>query len=308
MIYPVMLPAIRAAVSDAMRSSLERIDEMFKNKLSPQSIKWRLEAKRKGISYGEVFLRHTINYGVEQAFLIDSSSGMLMQHVSNEEESKKDEDAVSAMFLAIERFVNDSFNDSDEALKRVTVGERVVYIAHGPKALLACVVRGTPPTDFLADIQSILERVHAAAPKQLSDFAGDKNSLSTITPLMEECLDLEIEKETAENTNEFNNKIKMAKAIFMLAAILIGGFLVYNFMQNKRIDSYVDQLNALQSVQIFTAEKESGRWHLNGIMDTTSGNAVPQIPESIFVNEKKIKLNLTPIKILAPAKDNAVIK
>lgn len=307
-IYPVMLPAIRSAVADSIRSALERIDDMFKSKLSPQSIKWRFEAKRKGVSYGEVFLRNTINYGVEEAFLIDTSSGMLMQHVSKEGDSKKDEDAVSAMFLAIERFVNDSFNDSDEALRRVTVGERVVHIAHGPKALLACVVRGSPPSDFLADIQSILERIHAAAPKKLSAFAGDKDTLATVTPLMQECLELEIEKETEENTDDFNKKMKVGTQLFMLALLLLAGLFVYNFMQNKRINNYVDELSALSHVQIFTAEKKSGKWLLNGIIDNTTENFLPQMPKSIFVNQEKVDLNLTPIKILPPMSNAAVIE
>ncbi len=297
-IYPVMLPAIRSAVSDSIRSALERIDEMFKNKLSPQSIKWRIEAKRKGISYGEVFLRHTINYGVEQAFLIDSSSGMLMQHVSLEEDSKKDEDAVSAMFLAIERFVNDSFNDSDETLRRVTVGERVVYIAHGPKALLACVVRGTPPSDFRSDIESILERIHAAASTKLSTFAGDKTTLSSVAPLMAECLELEIEKETSDNTDDFNKKMKLAGQLLMFGLVFLGAFLFYNHMQNKRIDAYVHELNALDNVQIFTSGKEAGHWHLNGIIDPTISAELPRLPKTIFANEEKIKLSLTPIIML----------
>jgi len=272
-IYPVMLPAIRSAGSG-------------------------IEAKRKGISYGEVFLRHTINYGVEQAFLIDSSSGMLMQHVSLEEDSKKDEDAVSAMFLAIERFVNDSFNDSDETLRRVTVGERVVYIAHGPKALLACVVRGTPPSDFRSDIESILERIHAAASTKLSTFAGDKTTLSSVAPLMAECLELEIEKETSDNTDDFNKKIKLAGQLLMFGLVFLGAFLFYNHMQNKRIDAYVHELNALDNVQIFTSGKEAGHWHLNGIIDPTISAELPRLPKTIFANEEKIKLSLTPIIML----------
>jgi len=140
-VYPIMLPAIRQAVADSMRSALERIDSMFTSKLSPQSIKWRIEAKRSGVSYAEVLLRNTMHYGVEQAFLIDRKSGLLMQHVSTLGSSKKDEDAVSAMFLAIERFVKDSFSEDDDALQRVTIGERLVYLAHGPHALLACCQR-----------------------------------------------------------------------------------------------------------------------------------------------------------------------
>lgn len=297
LIYPVMLPAIRAAVADAMRSSTERIDSMFKSKLSPESIKWRLEAKRSGVSYAEVLMRNTMQFGVEQAFLIDRKTGLLMQHVSSLGSSQKDEDAVSGMLLAIERFVNDSFGDDDEDLKRVTIGERLVYLAHGPSALLACVVKGVPPSDFLTVVQSTLEHIHAREPEVLKNFSGDRDTLNSINPEMSKLLKYEFAEESDEEGPDFNAKATIA---MQCVGILLLGLLTYGWfqgMQEKRISQYVNKLNTHSNIQVFKSEEKSGSWILTGIIDPT-GVKPSLIEQSAFVNEAGVDLNLTPVRFV----------
>lgn len=295
-VYPIMLPAIRQAVADSMRSALERIDNMFKSKLSPQSIKWRIEAQRSGVSYAEVLLRNTMHYGVEQAFLIDKKSGLLMQHVSALSGSQKDEDAVSAMFLAIERFVKDSFSEDDDALQRVTIGERLVYLAHGPHALLACVVKGTPPADFLANVQSTLETIHAAEPDTLKEFSGDRDTLASINPVMSELLELDFD-EKEEASEGFSDKATIGMQLAAIAGLLLLSYLWFQGMQGKRVDQYMHELNSNQHIQVFNAEKRGGIWELKGIIDP-SGATPAGIAHSAFVNEPKVVLQLTPVRFL----------
>ncbi len=295
-VYPIMLPAIRQAVADSMRSALERIDNMFTSKLSPQSIKWRIEAKRCGVSYAEVLLRNTMHYGVEQAFLIDRKSGLLMQHVSTLGSSKKDEDAVSAMFLAIERFVKDSFSEDDDALQRVTIGERLVYLAHGPHALLACVVKGSPPSDFLTNVQSTLETIHAKEPETLKNFSGDRDSLASINPIMSELLDLDFEQKE-EESEDFNDKALIGMQVLLTAGLLLLAYMWFQSMQEKRVNQYKQELNTNKHIQVFHAEKREGIWELKGIIDP-SGPTPPDITHSAFVNERKVALQLTPVRFL----------
>ncbi|MEL7088239.1 MAG: OmpA family protein, partial [Planctomycetota bacterium] len=81
-VFPVIGPAIRKAVADAMAKAVQSLNTTLEHSLSVRSFKWRLEAKRTGKSFAEVVLLHTLKYRVEQVFLIHKESGLLMQHLT----------------------------------------------------------------------------------------------------------------------------------------------------------------------------------------------------------------------------------
>ena len=80
-LFPVMGPAIRKAVSAGLAGMVESFNRAIEDSLSWRSVQWRLEARRTGRSFGEVVLLKTLIYRVEQVFLIDRRTGLLLQHV-----------------------------------------------------------------------------------------------------------------------------------------------------------------------------------------------------------------------------------
>ena len=186
LLYPVILPAIRKAVSESMRSTIEKIDLMIKSKMSVEKLKWRIESLKKGIPYSEYILRKAIDYTTEEIYLIHKPSGLLIRHLHRNEVTK-DSDAVSAMLVAIENFASSSFSEDDN-IQRMTLGGKVVYIAHGAYAVLACVVSGVAPVEFREKIQDILERIHLQHVKKLKHYSGDKSEFDDVTELLSECL------------------------------------------------------------------------------------------------------------------------
>ena len=157
-LFPVMGPAIRKAVSASLAGMVESLNRTLEQALSRRSIRWRLEAMRTGKSFAEVVLLKTLLYRVEQVFLIDRRSGLLLQHVQAGSGVVQDADMVSGMLTAIRDFVQDSFKvgeaDSLEALK---VGELSVWIEPGPHAIVAAVIRGSAPRDFRPTLQDAVE-------------------------------------------------------------------------------------------------------------------------------------------------------
>ena len=49
---------------------VESMNRVMEQSLSMRSVTWRIEALRSGRSFSEVMLSHTMNYRVEQLFLI----------------------------------------------------------------------------------------------------------------------------------------------------------------------------------------------------------------------------------------------
>src|SRR5688500_16163130 len=64
-VYPVIGPAIRRALSDALRQMADDLDRALSDTFSPRALLWRWEAWRSGTPYAQVMLRHTARYQVE---------------------------------------------------------------------------------------------------------------------------------------------------------------------------------------------------------------------------------------------------
>ena len=85
---------------------LENFNQLLEQSLSPKSLRWRFDAWRTGRSYSELVLLNTLEYEVEQVFLIHQETSLLIQHVYSEFAEKKDPDMVSS-FAAIDSATGD---------------------------------------------------------------------------------------------------------------------------------------------------------------------------------------------------------
>jgi OOP family OmpA-OmpF porin len=214
-LYPVMGPAIRQSISATLKELVSNINHTLEHSLSAKGLKWRMEAMRSGVPFAEVVLRHTLSFRVEQVFLIQNESGLLMQHVQDDLAVQGDADAISGMLTAITQFVRDAFQAGEhEGLETVEIGAHTVLLAHGPAAYLACVVRGIPPSNLRQHCQEVVEQVHRRYPAQLGEFDGDPESLAPAAPLLQSCLLSEQKQDTQRKG--------MAPATLVILLLLLG--------------------------------------------------------------------------------------
>ena len=64
-IFPVLGPAIRKAIAEALAGLVSSINRTLEHSLSPRGLRWRFEAWRSGIPYAQVVLRHALVYRVD---------------------------------------------------------------------------------------------------------------------------------------------------------------------------------------------------------------------------------------------------
>ena len=69
-LYPIMGPAIRRSIAEALADMMQAFNRAVEQSVSPRALKWRLDAWRTGQPYAHVVLLHTLIYRVEQVFLI----------------------------------------------------------------------------------------------------------------------------------------------------------------------------------------------------------------------------------------------
>jgi outer membrane protein OmpA-like peptidoglycan-associated protein len=260
--FPVMAPAIRKAIATALEATLQSFNETIEHSISPQSFKWRLEARQTGKSLAEVVLLRTLIYQVEQVFLIHQETGIVLHHIVQPGANVQDADLVSAMLTAIQSFIQDSFevnkNDSLEALQ---FGEVTIWLEKGPKAVLAGVIRGHPPKDLKFIFQESLEKIHIKFHKYLHHFKGDTSAFETSQSYLEPCLQAQYKKP---------NKKKHYPVVGVFVSILVialGTVTFFSLRDRQRWAMYLEALNTEPGIIVTKTEKRNGKFFVSGLRD-----------------------------------------
>lgn len=188
-IYPVLGPAIRKSIQATLQATIDRINAAVESSLTLRGLRMRFESRRAGVSYGEYLLRQNLVYRVEQAFLIERESGLLLVHAARHDVQAKDPDLVSAMLSAITSFAGDSFDaEEGEGVQQITVAGFRVLVSQGPHAVAACVVRGTPPSDLHENLKATNEDLHLRFGPALADPGGNTDQFRPARPRLEALL------------------------------------------------------------------------------------------------------------------------
>ncbi len=264
-IFPVLGPAIRKAIAEALAGLVSSINRALEHSLSPRGLRWRLEAWRTGVPYAQIVLRHALVYRVEQVFLIHGDTGLLLAHAWAPDLPASDADLISGMLTAIRDFVADSFSREREAggLRRFSVGELTVMVEQGPQALIAAVVRGEAPDTLLPQLQDTLETIHLQFAGPLAEFDGDTEPFAAARPLLEECLATVVATDRTRASRPRRSWIPLAVAALLLALVL-GGLALRS---RVRWDRAVARLRAEPGIVVTEADRGWGRWSFAGLRD-----------------------------------------
>ena len=180
-IHPLIVPAIRKSIGEAIDQTFQRLNESLRYSLTWRGLRWRFEAWRTGVSFAEIVLKHTLVYQVEHAFLIHRETGLLIAHVAAPDAASQDPLLVSSMLTAIQDFVRDSFHGAaEEGLDALRFGELRLWSAQGPHASLVAVIRGNPPEALHETIRETLAQIHGERRQALESFAGDSAGLADV--------------------------------------------------------------------------------------------------------------------------------
>lgn len=187
-LYPLIVPAIRKSIGEAIDDTFQSLNESLKASLTWRGLKWRWEAWRTGTTFAEVVLKHTLVYQVEHVFLIHHHSGLLISHVAAENAASQDPQLVSSMLVAIQDFIRDSFTGADQqGLDALRLGELRLWSERGPYATLVAVIRGNPPEDLHETLRAVLSRIHFERRQALESFDGDSAGFGDIEAHLTEC-------------------------------------------------------------------------------------------------------------------------
>ena len=286
-LYPIMGPAIRKSIQQALNEALENFNQLLEQSVSPRSWRWRWDAWRTGQSYAQIALLNTLVYQVEQVFLIHRTTGLLLQHVVTSNAMSKDPEIVSGMLTAIQDFIADSFTvHEDDLLHTLNLGDLTVLIEHGPYAVLAMVVRGTPPSSLRTHLQSVTENIHHQYAIQLQNFQGDTTVFTGTSSLLRQCL-------LQQSQTKRTKRTPWLAYVVLIATVSALGYVSYrNYRQEQQYALQLQQtlatLKAEPGIVLITTQTQAQGYLIKGLQDPLARS-----PEQIIKPDVQRDLGLT---------------
>ncbi|ALF54476.1 flagellar motor protein MotB [Nostoc piscinale CENA21] len=281
--FPIIGPAARKAIATALDEMMQSLNQALENSLSPQSFKWRLEAKRTGKSFAEIVFLRTLIYRVEQIFLIHRQTGLLLHHVRLQQVAVQDPDLVAAMLTAIQDFVKDSFSVlQEDTLRSLRFGELTIWVEAGPQAIIAGIIRGKPPQELRAVFQAAIEKLHLKLGIELHSFTGETEPFQASEPYLESCLAVQYKTPARQNYT-------YAWTFLGLMAIAAGIWSFFTVRDNIRWQTYLHKLNSQPGIVVLNTRYYNGKHFISGMRD----------PVAVDPNTFISSTNLHPDKVIA---------
>ncbi len=296
-LYPVMGPAIRKSILSALRAFAQQINETIEQSLTPRGIRWRFDAWRAGVPFGEYVVQRTLLYRVEQAYLISRDNGLLIGHVHHQASRIKDSDAVSAMFTAIQDFIKESFSpDRSGRLETADMGEFTLWAVHGPHALLVCVIRGVPPRSLRGDLSAILERIHFRYGDGIRDYSGDTSTMAGVEEELAECLRFEaIQAADEKKRRSFLPLV----VVTLLIVALMAWFGYRNWEARQELLTLQDVLEDTPGWYVADVERTGKALTVRGLRDPLAAS-IEEVASDAGLSTDRLVADLQPFQSLDP--------
>jgi len=265
-LFPVMGPAIRRAVADALKSLVQRINAAMEHSFSVKGLRWRLEAARSGVPFAQVILSHTMRFAVQEAFLIARDTGLVLAHAHRDENLVLDEDAVAAMLSAIQSFIQDSLGmSSDDPLRSAELGDRTMWVINGPEAILACVISGTPPRGLRDELMALLESIHARYGERFGETDDALANDVGLRVLMQQCLREEMDDQP---TSRKRSKALIYWSLAIAALLMLAGWKAWQETEKRQFESrVVDLFRSQPGYVVSSSRRKDGSLLIDGLRD-----------------------------------------
>ncbi len=294
-LYPVMGPAIRKSIAHTLKEFSQQINQAVEHSLTPKGLKWRLQASRAGIPFGDFVMQRTLLYRVEQAYLISRENGLLIEHVHHSASKIKDSDAVSAMFTAIQDFVKESFSpDRTGRLESADMGEFTLWAVHGPHAMLVCVIRGVPPKNLRSELSAVLERIHFRYGDAVKDYAGNTDSVPGVDDELQKCLEFQAAQDVADSKRGAPWPLIIVGAVILS---LLAYLWFSQWTESNELEKLTDALNETPGLYIASASRDGDQIRVHGMRDPLS-LSVLDVAENNGISAASIVADMKPFQSL----------
>ncbi len=140
-IYPVLGKMIKKYVTLQIQSVKDAVDDRIKNTFTAKTFFQRMKASVFGVKESDVIFSDLINYQVEEAFLIEKNSGLVVGTASRG--ATMDKDVIAGMLTAIKAFGEDAFKKEEQDISSINYDSYKIILHGFHSYYLALVVSGS---------------------------------------------------------------------------------------------------------------------------------------------------------------------
>lgn len=170
-LYPIMGKMITRYIKNELEKLSQRIDEAQQDFFSLHSWKMRAKSFITGIPYHELVMKDNLLIKLEEVFLIDNESGLLLGHHSFN--NLMDPDMIAGMLTGIKGFVEHAFQQDAQDLETVEYEKYKIVINTFQNFYIASVVSGTLSQDFKESLdEEVLDFLKSVKLSRQMDVTG----------------------------------------------------------------------------------------------------------------------------------------
>jgi len=300
-LHPVVGSALRRAGGASLRRGIGHLNRFMLKYVSVTGMAWRLEARRAGKPFTQVYLEHTRRLPVKQVFLIHRETGLLLQQAQSDLDGSQDGDVVSGMLTAIGDFIHDSFSvGKDDQLDTIRVGELTILVEQGRHAALAGMLRGDVPPDLREQFRTALGRIHAEFAHELETFDGETAVFDKSRSFLESCL------QTLVSTDEVR-LLPQTWLVAVLAPLLILSWAGLTVRTHLRWGNCLDALSKEPGIVVVEHGWRGGRPFVYGLRDPAAPSPLDIMAENGFV-VNEVDTRWAPFQMLLQAPTLAEVR
>lgn len=164
-IYPALGRMIKKYISHQLENLKESIDGTVKNTLSFSGLRRKFKSMFTGVDESDLILSTANAAKIEEIFLVELNSGILLGTASIQKTI--DQDVVAGMLTAIKAFVEDAFKKESLELEMIEYGGYKILIQTFYSYYIAAAIDGTLTS---LEKQNVLQSMHDFVSKEISSI------------------------------------------------------------------------------------------------------------------------------------------
>lgn len=171
-LYPIMGKMIKRYVQNEIKRLSETINKKVSKTFSLASIKRKFKSKVTGVKESDLLLIEADPPVINEIFVIQKGSGILLGNLSKTE--TLDKDMVSGMLTAIKSFVEDAFSGGSQNLEAIEYELYTIHIQNFFSYYIAVVVSGNYNRSFESKIENKLLKLSQKLSPKVSHLNRDE--------------------------------------------------------------------------------------------------------------------------------------
>jgi len=153
-LFPIIGKMIKKYIQQEIKALSDSINSQVQTTFSVKTWQRKIKSIFTGVSETEIILSEMNKASVEQVFVIEKGSGLIISSASKQESI--DEDMIAGMLTAIKSFVEDAFKKDQQSLELIQYELFEIHIQNFTSYYFAVVISGGFDTSFKNKIENRL--------------------------------------------------------------------------------------------------------------------------------------------------------